>query len=544
MSINRFFSHPILLSLLFFGFQFPNHTGKPNNLDQTGITFSETEVRTAVETWVRYVTADARPDAVVERMQPYEEDGRLVGYIAHLEGGGFCLAGASELLLPVYLYVLDGQYDPDDPGFQFVLGEMGARLVYLESLQVARSPELYEYADALANRADLWRELIAGRAPVTTQMEAPDVTINQMELPLTTQWGQGSPYNDICPLLAAPDERTVTGCTATALAQIMNYWRWPNSGVGSDSVTYYWRSRTTWDEEPLAANPNIPAGWTGRLEWTSASGGRLRMNGDWDSSVYNSAWLANTTTAYRTALTALWSRMPTGSTPITVNFAGATYNWGALQNKHSDPVDDGDPEVAEIMLHVGVAMDTGYGIYGSGSDFWRATLPPEVPMVNYFRYDSDLLYTNPLVANNVVTEIQWLRPVPMGGSTAGGAGHGWVLFGYNKNTAPWQFKMNMGWDGGSDGWWSLDNVPLSLNLNHNCLIRMAPQGVVRFVGNTSSGDGSPDSPYQNIEQALSSVPDGTTLIFKAGSENTFSAGTLTINKPLILKGKEATIKGP
>ncbi len=31
------------------------------------------EVNQAVETWVRYATADAKPDAVIERMEPYKE---------------------------------------------------------------------------------------------------------------------------------------------------------------------------------------------------------------------------------------------------------------------------------------------------------------------------------------------------------------------------------------------------------------------------------------------------------------------------------------
>jgi hypothetical protein len=75
----------------------------------------EREVRSAVEIWVRYVTADARPDAVVERMEPYETDGEIVAYIAHLKGGGFCIAGADDLLLPVCLYSPDGTYDPGNP---------------------------------------------------------------------------------------------------------------------------------------------------------------------------------------------------------------------------------------------------------------------------------------------------------------------------------------------------------------------------------------------------------------------------------------------
>lgn len=42
---------------------------------------------------------------------------------------------------------------------------------------------------------------------------------------LTTLWNQDSPYNDQCPLQGA--SRTYTGCTATALAQVMKYHEWP-----------------------------------------------------------------------------------------------------------------------------------------------------------------------------------------------------------------------------------------------------------------------------------------------------------------------------
>ena len=42
---------------------------------------------------------------------------------------------------------------------------------------------------------------------------------------ITTRWNQLEPYNQQCPL--DDGERSVTGCTATALAQIMNYHEWP-----------------------------------------------------------------------------------------------------------------------------------------------------------------------------------------------------------------------------------------------------------------------------------------------------------------------------
>ena len=41
---------------------------------------------------------------------------------------------------------------------------------------------------------------------------------------LTCYWGQGEPYNDLCPVDAAGN-RCVTGCVATAMAQVMYYYR-------------------------------------------------------------------------------------------------------------------------------------------------------------------------------------------------------------------------------------------------------------------------------------------------------------------------------
>ena len=54
---------------------------------------------------------------------------------------------------------------------------------------------------------------------------------------LTTQWSQEAPYNDLCPTYETNGvtSRAVTGCVATATAQIMNYYKWPAVGRGSHS---------------------------------------------------------------------------------------------------------------------------------------------------------------------------------------------------------------------------------------------------------------------------------------------------------------------
>ena len=42
---------------------------------------------------------------------------------------------------------------------------------------------------------------------------------------ITTTWDQGYPYNELCPIYEG--DRCITGCVATALAQVINYNRWP-----------------------------------------------------------------------------------------------------------------------------------------------------------------------------------------------------------------------------------------------------------------------------------------------------------------------------
>lgn len=55
-----------------------------------------------------------------------------------------------------------------------------------------------------------------------------------------TKWNQSSPYNNQCPYDGST--RSVTGCVATATAQIMKYHGWPTIGMGSHSYT--WNSKS------------------------------------------------------------------------------------------------------------------------------------------------------------------------------------------------------------------------------------------------------------------------------------------------------------
>ncbi len=78
----------------------------------------------------------------------------------------------------------------------------------------------------------LWKELFSG---VSTEF------INKGEKAVSplvqTRWNQAPYYNDLCPYDYQYYERTVTGCVATAMAQILKYWNYPSVGSGSHSYS-------------------------------------------------------------------------------------------------------------------------------------------------------------------------------------------------------------------------------------------------------------------------------------------------------------------
>ena len=508
--------------------------------------FTAHEVRTAVHTWVRLVTTDPRPDAEIEALEPDTVDGRTVAYIAHLSGGGYCLCGANDSVLPVYLYCLSGDYRADHPGCRCVLAEIAERTRVLNRQALPRSAAVQAL---LSQRAVLWRHLLAGTLPPRVRLQtASSGPPDRIDLPLTSHWGQDSPYNDRCPQLTpASDEYCAVGCNAIAAGQLMYYWKWPPSGTGQTNVTYQWRYRTTWDEQPLSVNPGIPAGplWLGRLEWTAASGGRLRMNGYWDRGVHDNAkGIAPNGPLYQQALETLYNRLTPGSTRHSANFANTTYDWSLMQDIHSDPVDAGDQAVATFCRHVAIAYHSDFGYTASTlSEFYT------YPFTEHFRYDPDAMdttYTDlALMAEDIIEELQWLRPVgeavtlDLGNGARGG--HSLVIRGYDKKNHPNpQFHVNFGWGPPNTNWLSLDEISLTDGY-HNIVSRIAPKDTVKFVGHTP-GDGSPADPYGGIEFAAANAPNGATLIFKAGSIHTFAAATLRIARPLTLKGINVTIR--
>ncbi len=509
-------------------------------------------LQTAIQTWVRHCTADAKPDAVIEKMAPYTVDGQTVAYVAHLRDGGYCLCATDDRLLPVYYYCPSGMYG-NDADYGLFLREIAARTAGLVEADGAGQKRAQPAAGALAARALFWQELIAGRKPAKTgrsrtALDEPE----RMVLDFTPRWHQESPYNTQCPVLTPnTDQHVLLGSGVIAMAQTMYYWKWPGQGKGSGYVNYwyrYWHPGWVQGDEPVPLNPNtrhFPGIWRERLRWEV---NKLAMTGYWDDSLFERAWELSSDPQYHQVLEDLYDNsLVRTNTRCTASFFAETYDWEALKDVHSDPADtNGNREVAALCYHAAVAADCRFGLDTSVA---RTNLIAAA-LEEHFRYDDDLTYEkwHPLTTNVLTSEIQWLRPVLFEGSDAisvwGFAKHGFVvIYGYDKTADPdWQFLVNTG-KGEAPGWYSLDSMPCGGDSDSQSYIKfVAPKDDVKFVGNTVSRDGTPDGPYRDIQDAKDRHAEGATLIFKANSVNTFSDDMLVLDRPCTLKGWNVTIR--
>ena len=86
------------------------------------------------------------------------------------------------------------------------------------------------------------KEYVAQGVALTASAYEDDDFPDEVEPLVHSHWGQGTPYNNYCPTRYG--QRSVTGCVATALAQVLYTHRYPATGVGSVTRKYFGQSYT------------------------------------------------------------------------------------------------------------------------------------------------------------------------------------------------------------------------------------------------------------------------------------------------------------
>lgn len=136
--------------------------------------------------------------------------------VINLTPSGFVLMSKSTDVTPVLAYSFENECpeNNNNKGFLFFAENYSSQINKAE-----------EYPNPLA--IEEWRRLLEDNPEATKE---PGSGMLPM---LHTKWDQGLYYNSECPEdPAGPAGHVVTGCVATAIAQLMNYFRWPLQGEG------------------------------------------------------------------------------------------------------------------------------------------------------------------------------------------------------------------------------------------------------------------------------------------------------------------------
>lgn len=150
------------------------------------------------------------------------ESETVLFYVFGAEDNGFVIVAGDDCIVPILGYSHDGTLYPNNipPNMQGWLEGYKAEIRYAIENNISATEEIQAQ----------WAALEAGN-PISTSKD-----VQAIAPMITTKWDQSAPYNSLCPQ-GSNGARPPTGCVATAMAQVMMYWKHPTTGTGSSSYT-------------------------------------------------------------------------------------------------------------------------------------------------------------------------------------------------------------------------------------------------------------------------------------------------------------------
>lgn len=167
-----------------------------------------------------------QPIKVSEVIRSSENDGFV--FIINISPSGWVMVSSTSVVLPVLAYSFDGKFPEINKlpnGF----------LPWLENYTNQLKHAIDNNQLATAEIRDEWNRLSLEN--FTSDKNLAQLT-NVAPL-LISKWDQDTPYNNMCPVdPAGPGGRCLTGCVATAMGQLLYYYRFPNTGSGGYSYNH------------------------------------------------------------------------------------------------------------------------------------------------------------------------------------------------------------------------------------------------------------------------------------------------------------------
>ena len=361
---------------------------------------------TVAQTFWSSVTS-AKKDAMLSS-KPVEWNYASI-YLFACPTGGWVLVAADDEVKPILGYSATGIIDPSNmpTSLSQWLDGYEQQIEAVQSFRKAYKTGVPAYpADAAQ-----WKKLSLGIAEPPAKSD----TIAPL---LTTLWDQTYPYNALCP------PNMVTGCAATAQAQMMKFWNYPPFGSGSHSYI------------PPRVGTVQSADFAHTLyDW-------YNMPDDPDYYATPEQIEAVATLMYHCGVSL---EMDYGTAA-----SGGSSALGLVGQEGFSSIDNS----LKDYFHYSRDMQVKFKDYGFTNESWRAML---------------------------IAELNQRHPIIYAGAAEQG-GHGFVCDGYDSRQ---YLHFNFGWSGVGDGFYTVDsispghggaggNVTYTFNMSNAALIGAVP----------------------------------------------------------------------
>lgn len=337
-----------------------------------------------------------------------DDDFKPLGWILNFSPSGFIILSASQKVTPVLGYAPFGSCD-------LKATEKGIFLDFLKQDILKRMMAWEQMADRDKEKvsASWGRFLFEISDSVGFQQWPPEGTTSTQGW-LSTNWTQTAPYNAMCPMDLNTGSRSVVGCPATAMAQILNFHKKIHHTRLDDGDDYY---------------------------HSYGAGNSYWIDNDYlsrDFPCFDSLNL------YLENVEDVW------------------LNGGTFTGKMK----------AALSFACGV---TAHQVYTSSVS---GTFGLEQALTSFQRFGytaSRLIYPEDTTLNSQVAEdMKIARPVQLGLLVdGGGGGHNVVVDGYNTNEF---YHFNFGWGGSANGWYTLPptSIPYNLTIIEGAVLDIIP----------------------------------------------------------------------
>ena len=294
-------------------------------------------------------------------------------------GKGYVIMAADDCVIPVLGYSYENNFDIEvlPPNVKALLDDYAKQIRDAVTMKVAATEEIRSEWACLRDNKPL---------PIKSETAVGPL--------VSTKWNQSPYYNALCPYDNAHNARTLTGCVATAMAQVMKYWNYPEHGYGSHSYT-------------PASHPE-----------------------------YGSLYVDFSAVNYQ------WSQMPNSVSSNNNAVATLMYHCGVSVNM--DYGISGSPDYGSAAY----VIDNG-----NGRACAEIALRTYFDYKSSLRGVKRSNYSDSQWINLLKNELDNSRPMVYAGFGSGG--HAFVCDGYNNND---YFHFNWGWGGQCDDYFYINNL--------------------------------------------------------------------------------------